>query len=133
MTATAGDRKQRILLALIVAMSALWVAALILVLSAYAPVAKDGPDVACVMQAPNDLGFSASHSPESVVADGRWVMLPLGLECTYSVPASGETAQTQPNPIPTAAVAAALAATAATIVTAVISRKRHHTTGKSHQ
>lgn len=65
--------------------------------------------------------------------DGRWVMLPLGLECTYSVPASGETAQTQPNPIPTAAVAAAIAATAATIVAAVFSRKRHHTTGESHQ
>ena len=99
----------------------LWGVALTLCVAAYAPVAKDGADVACIFQEPNDIwAASPAHSPESVNARGTWSFLPFGLECQYTATDTNETVVVPPSLLPTAAAGAAILTTVAAISCAVV-------------
>lgn len=103
----------------------LWGIAVTLCVAAYAPVAKDGADVACILQEPNDIWASPAHSPESVSAQGTWSFLPFGLECQYTATDTNETVLVPPSLLPSAAVGAAILISVAAIACAVVYFSNH--------
>lgn len=100
----------------------LWAIAVTLCVVAYAPVAKNGPDIACALQEPDDIWASSAHSPESVTAEGSWRLLPVGLECRYTATDSGQSVSVAPSWVPSAVLGIAFATSIAAACTAIYRR-----------
>lgn len=78
---------------------------------AYIPVARNGGDVACLLQSPSGSAIFDGPSPESVTAEGTWRLVPLGLECRYTDPNSGRQLVNEPNVTPSLLLATAITLT----------------------
>jgi hypothetical protein len=62
---------------------------------------KNGADHACLVDSPGAANLGEGHNPESLIAEGSWSLVPLGLECSFIATDTGERVSVRPSPLPT--------------------------------
>ncbi|WP_106814952.1 hypothetical protein [Microbacterium timonense] len=65
---------------------------------------RNGADYACVFDSMYATDLGAGHNPESVIAEGAWSLIPLGLECILIATDTGTRDRIDPSQLPTALI-----------------------------
>ncbi len=65
---------------------------------------RNGAEYSCLVDSRYMPDLGAGHHPESIIAEGSWSLIPLGLECTFVATDTGARDSVGPSPLPSALI-----------------------------